>query len=305
LVAQGAGPGGCVGLLLPRGAQAIVAILAVLKSGAAYVPIDPGWPAARIEFLLTDAGPTTVLTTAALQSRLDGHDVAVIDVSDPAIDAQPATRPPGPAPEDVAYLIYTSGTTGVPKGVAITHHNVTQLIGSLDGDLAAPGRVWSQWHSYSFDISGWEIFGALLHGARLVVVPEAVAASPVDLHALLVEQQVNILSQTPTAVGALSPQGLESVALLVGGESCPPEVVNRWAPGRVMLNEYGPTETTMWVAISAPLTPGTGAPPIGSPVSGAALFVLDPWLQPVPAGVVGELYVAGAGVGVGYWGRSP
>ena len=192
----------------------------------------------------------------------------------------------------------------MPKGVAITHHNVTQLIESLDPGLAGPGRVWTQWHSYSFDISGWEIFGALLHGGRLVVVPESVAGSPEDLHALLVAEQVSVLSQTPTAVGVLSPQGLESVALLVGGEACPAEVVDRWAPGRVMVNEYGPTETTMWVALSAPLTAGADVVPIGSPVSGAALFVLDGWLHAVPAGVAGELYVAGAGVGVGYVGRA-
>ncbi|WP_156766073.1 AMP-binding protein, partial [Mycobacterium sp. E342] len=278
LVAQGAGPGGCVGLLLPRGAQAIVAILAVLKSGAAYVPIDPGWPAARIEFLLTDAGPTTVLTTTELRSRLDGHGVAVIDVSDPVIDAQPATRPPGPAAEDVAYLIYTSGTTGVPKGVAVTHGNVTQLLASLDGAVERVG-VWSQWHSYSFDVSVWEIFGALLGGGRLVVVPEAVVGSPDDLQGLLIAERVSVLSQTPSAVAMLSPQGLESVALVVAGEACPAEVVNRWASGRVMLNAYGPTETTVYAAISAPLTPGTGAVPIGSPVSGAALFVLDGWLR--------------------------
>ncbi|WP_156624822.1 AMP-binding protein, partial [Mycobacterium sp. 852002-30065_SCH5024008] len=206
---------------------------------AAYVPIDPGLPTARIGFMLTDATPVAALTTAGLRSRLDGYDgLRVIDIDDPAIDAQPSTPLPAPAAEDLAYLIYTSGTTGVPKGVAITHHNVTQLIASLDGDLVGPGRVWSQWHSYSFDISGWEIFGALLHGGRLVVVPEAVAASPEALHALLIEQQVTVLSQTPSAVAALSPQGLESVTLLVGGEACPAEVVERWAPGRVMLNEY-------------------------------------------------------------------
>src|SRR5262249_14731977 len=161
-----------------------------------------------------------------------------------------------PAPEDLAYLIYTSGTTGTPKGVAITHHNVTELMGSLDPGLAALGQVWSQWHSYSFDISGWEIYGALLHGGRLVVVPESVASSPEDFRALLVTEQVGVLCQTPSALGMLSPQGLESVALLVGGEACPAAVVDRWAPGRVMINEYGPTETTMWVALSAPLTPG-------------------------------------------------
>ena len=151
---------------------------------------------------------------------------------------------------------------------------------------------------------GWEIFGALLHGGRLVVVPESVARSPEDFHALLVAEQVSVLSQTPSAMGALSPEGLESAALLVGGEACPAEVVDRWAPGRVMINEYGPTETTMWASMSAPLAAGSGVVPIGAPVSGAALFVLDGWLRPVPAGVVGELYVAGAGVGVGYWRRA-
>ena len=152
----------------------------------------------------------------------------------------------------------------------------------------------------AFDFSVWEIWGALLHGGRLVVVPESVARSPEDFHALLVAEQVSVLSQTPSAVGVLSPEGLESVALVIGGEACPAEVVDRWAPGRVMINAYGPTETTVCASISAPLTAGSGVPPIGSPVSGAALFVLDGWLRPVPAGVVGELYVAGAGVGCGY-----
>ena len=164
--------------------------------------------------------------------------------------------------------------------------------------------MWSQCHSYAFDVSVWEIFGALLGGGRLVVVPEAVARSPEDFHAVLVTEQVSVLTQTPSAVGVLSPEGLGSVALVVAGEACPVEVVDRWAPGRVMLNAYGPTETTVYVAISAPLAAGSGVVPIGAPVSGAALFVLDGWLRPVPAGVVGELYVAGAGVGCGYVGRA-
>src|SRR6185436_14058666 len=147
--------------------------------------------------------------------------------------------------------------------------------------------VWSQWHSLVFDVSVWEIFGALLHGGRLVVVPES-ASSPDDFHALLITEKVSVLCQTPSAVGVLSPEGLGSAALVVAGEACPVEVVDRWAPGRVMINAYGPTEATVYAAISAPLAAGSGVVPIGAPVPGAALFVLNDSLRPVPPGVVGE-----------------
>ncbi|MGO9069436.1 amino acid adenylation domain-containing protein, partial [Mycobacterium sp.] len=305
LASHGVGPGACVALLFSRSAEAIVAILAVLKTGAAYLPIDPALPTARMEFMVGDAAPMAAITTTGLAERLDGCELRVIDVNDPAVDTQPSTALPAPAPEDIAHIIYTSGTTGTPKGVAVTHHNVTQLFDSLDAGLElAPGQVWTQCHSYAFDFSVWEIWGALLHGGRLVVVPESVAGSPADFHALLVTERVSVLTQTPSAVGVLSAEGLGSAALVIGAEACPAEVVDRWAPGRVMVNVYGPTETTMWASKSAPLAAGSGAPPIGSPVSGAAFFVLDGWLRPVPAGVVGELYVAGRGVGIGYWRRS-
>nr|WP_304441401.1 non-ribosomal peptide synthetase [Mycobacterium sp. 852014-52450_SCH5900713] len=304
LIEYGAGPGECVALLAERSAQAVIAILAVLKTGAAYLPIDPGLPAARIQFMLTDAIPLAAIASPELRSRLDGSDLAVIDFDDPEIATQPNGGPAAPDPENIAYIIYTSGTTGVPKGVAVTHHNVTQLLESVHEELEL-GEVWSQCHSLAFDFSVWEIFGPLLRGGRLVIVPENVVRSPEDLHAMLVREQVSVLSQTPSAVAALSPQGLEAAATLVmGGEPCPPEVVDRWAPGRVMVNQYGPTETTMYAAMTAPLAAGTGAPPIGSPVPGAALFVLDKWLRPVPVGVVGELYVAGRGVACGYVSRS-
>ena len=127
LAGQGVGPGQCVALLLARSAEAIVAILAVLKTGAAYLPIDPALPPARIGFMLADAAPIAAITTAGLADRLDGRGLLVIDVDDPRIDTQPSTALPAPAPDDIAYIIYTSGTTGVPKGVAVTHHNVTQL----------------------------------------------------------------------------------------------------------------------------------------------------------------------------------
>src|SRR5690606_6113493 len=234
---------------------------------------------------------------------LDGQVGEVIDLDDSAIAEQPATALPGPAYDDTAYVIYTSGTTGNPKGVAVTHHNVTQLMAPLDAGLPYPG-VWPLCHSLAFDVSVWEIWGALLRGGRLVVVPESVTGSPEDFHRVLVDEGVTVLTQTPSAVAMLSPEGLENAALAVVGEACPAAVVDRWAPGRVMINAYGPTETTMCVAISAPLTPGSGAVPIGTPVPRAALFVLDSWMRPVPAGVIGELYVAGDGVAVGYVGRS-
>ena len=298
LVAHGARAGACVAVLFSRSADAIVAILAVLKSGAAYLPIDPSLPAARIGFMLDDAAPVVAVSTAGLAARLAGHGVEVIDIEDPGVEGYPCTGLAAPAPDDIAYILYTSGTTGVPKAVGITHHNVTQLMASLPSRLSGV-QVWAQCHSYGFDVSVWEIFGALLSGGRLVVVPEAVSASPADFQALLVAEQVSVLTQTPSAVAVLSTQGLESVTLVVTGEACSVEVVDRWARGRVMLNGYGPTET-WFTSFSAPLSPGVGVVPIGSPVSGAALFVLDGWLRPVPVGVVGELYVAGAGVGVGY-----
>ena len=303
LTGRGVGPGQCVALLLERSAEAIVAMLAVLKTGAAYLAIDPTLPDARIEFMLTDAAPTAVITTAGLRSRLDEHEPLVIDLNDPTVDSYPSTGLPAPAPDDVAYLIYTSGTTGVPKGVAITHHNLTHLAESVPTHLPAT-QVWTQCHSYAFDFSVWEIWAALLGGGRLVVVPESVTGSPDDFHDLLISEQVTVLTQTPSAVKVLSPQGLGSAALLLGGEACPAEVVDQWAPGRVVINAYGPTEATVYASMSAPLAAGSGVVPIGAPVSTAALFVLDEWLHPAPTGVVGELYVAGRGVGVGYVGRA-
>nr|WP_245008737.1 non-ribosomal peptide synthetase [Mycolicibacterium farcinogenes] len=308
LVGLGAGPGEFVALLLEHSLQAIVSILAVLKSGAAYLPIDPVLPDARMKFMIADASPVLALSSAELMRRLESIELVVVDVDDARIDSYPDACLAAPAPDDLAYVIYTSGTTGVPKGVAITHQNVTQLVESVDPVLAGPDQVWTQWHSLVFDVSVWDIFGALLHGGRLVVVPEQVARSPRDLHDLLIAEHVTVLSQTPSAAGMVAPEGLESVALVVAGEACPPELVDRWSRSRLFINAYGPTETTVYATISAPLgqpgAPATNIVPIGGPVSGAGLFVLDQWLSPVPVGVVGELYVAGRGVGVGYVHRS-
>ena len=319
LAREGVGPGQRVALLLPRTAEAIVAMLAVLKTGAAYVPIDPVVPTARSEFVLGDAAPIAAITTAELRPRLDGHDLLIIDVADPAIDTQPSAALPAPAPDDIAYLIYTSGTTGTPKGVAIPHRNVTRLLETLDADLELAGQVWSQCHSLAFDFSVWEIWGALLYGGRVAVVPDSVARSAEDFHALLVAEQVTVLSQTPSAfyalqaADALKPElgrQLKLQAVVFGGEALEPQRLATWLethPGLPrLINMYGITETTVHASFREILDGDVGSTtsPIGVPLAHLGFFVLDAWLQPVPAGVVGELYVAGAGAAYGYVGRA-
>jgi amino acid adenylation domain-containing protein/non-ribosomal peptide synthase protein (TIGR01720 family) len=318
LAAHGAGPGRRVALLLPRSADAIVAILAVLKTGATYVAIDPAVPEARMQFVLDDAAPVAAITTSDLRPRLAGHDFVVIDFSDPAVDGQPSSAVPEPAPDDVAYIIYTSGTTGTPKGVAIPHHNVTRLLEALTTDMDLAEQVWTQCHSLAFDFSVWEIWGALLYGGRLVIVPDAVVRSPEDLHALLVAEQVDVLSQTPTAFYALQgvdvpadepTQHLKLKAVVFGGEALEPHRLRTWlqSPGSPrLINMYGITETTVHASFREIVEADVdcAVSPIGRPLANLAFVVLDGWLQPVPAGVVGELYVAGSGLAYGYVGRA-
>ncbi|MGV0042250.1 amino acid adenylation domain-containing protein, partial [Mycobacterium colombiense] len=314
---QGAGPGERVAVVIPRSADAIVAILAVLKTGAAYVPIDPSVPAARLDFVLRDAEPIAAVTTAEVRSRLDRFGGAIVDVNDPALRTRPTTGLPVPAADSIAYIIYTSGSTGVPKGVAVTHRSVTQLLDAIDAGLG-PGEVWSQCHSLAFDFSVWEIFGSLLYGGRLVVVPDAVVRSAEDLHALLVREQVSVLSQTPSAfyalqsADALAPELGEQLKLqtvVFGGEALEPHRLSTWLhrhPGLPrMVNMYGITETTVHASfreiVDADID--NNVSPIGVPLPHLGFFVLDGWLRQVPVGVVGELYVAGGGLATGYVGR--
>ncbi|BBY62435.1 non-ribosomal peptide synthetase [Mycolicibacterium helvum] len=319
LVAHGAGPGQRVALLLPRSAEAIVAILAVLKTGATYVAVDPAVPESRMQFVLDDAAPVAAITTAELRSRLDGRDLLVVDFGDPAVDGQPSTALSGPAPDDIAYIIYTSGTTGTPKGVAIPHHNVTRLLEALATEMELADQVWTQCHSLAFDYSVWEIWGALLYGGRVVVVPDTVVRSPEDFYALLVSERVDVLSQTPTAFYALqsvdvpsadAAQQLALKAVVFGGEALEPHRIRAWIqnhPGSPrMINMYGITETTVHASFREVVEADTDnvVSPIGRPLANLGFFVLDGWLQPVPAGVVGELYVAGSGLSYGYVGRA-
>ena len=324
LIGQGVRAGERVALLLPRSAQAVMALLAVVKAGAAYVPIDPTVPAARMDFVLTDAAPVAAITTAELADRLggpgvDGRDLLVVDIADPAIDVQSSTAVPVPAADEVAYIIYTSGTTGTPKGVAIPHGNVTRLLTTLDAEMDLADQVWTQCHSLAFDYSVWEIWGPLLYGGRLVVVADAVVRSPEDFLALLVSEHVTVLSQTPSAfyalqaADALAPElgrQLALEAVVFGGEALEPQRLSSWwerhPESPRLINMYGITETTVHASFREIFDAdiGSAISPIGVPLAHLGFFVLDDSLRPTPAGVVGELYVAGAGLAYGYIGRS-
>ena len=208
LVGQGVGPGRCVALLLERSVEAIVAMLAVLKTGAAYLPIDPGMPAARIGFMLDDAAPIAAVTSTGLAERLEGHDVAVVEVDDPRIDAQPSTPLPAPGPERSCapdlHLGYHRGPEGGDRHPPQRGPAVADSL-EIGLELAAGTGVVAV-SFVCFRLFGVGDLGGAVAGGRLVVVPEAVAGSPEDFHALLVTEHVNVLSQTPSAVAALSPE---------------------------------------------------------------------------------------------------
>ena len=247
---------------LERSAEAIVAMLAMLKTGAAYLAIDPALPDARIEFLLTDAAPVAAITTAGLRPRLDGHNLPVIDVNDPRSTASPTTPLPAPAPDDVAYLIYTSGTTGVPEGRG-DHPPQPDPPGRLHRPRSCP---WSRCGPSATRMPSTSRSGR--SGPRCSVAPawwwwpKTVAGSADDFHALLLAEHVNVLTQTPSAITALlSAEGLESVAVLLGGEACPADIVDRWAPGRVLINAYGPTESTVYASHERTADAGDGCRP--------------------------------------------
>ncbi|WP_157865138.1 non-ribosomal peptide synthetase, partial [Streptomyces prasinopilosus] len=324
LAELGAAPERFVALALPRSCDQIVAILAVLKTGAAYLPIDPASPAERVGRLLADAAPVALVTTTGTAARVDGTEVPLLLLDDPRVGADLADRPatgPDPArrplPESPAYAIYTSGSTGRPKGVVIPHANVVRLFTRTNHWFGfGADDVWTMFHSYAFDFSVWELWGPLLHGGRLVVVPEETARSPEDFLRLLADERVTVLNQTPSAfyplirADAEHPETSARLALrtvVFGGEALDTGRLTDWwtrhpAAAPRLVNMYGITETTVHVT-HAPLDPATAGGSIGTAIEDLRTYVLDADLAPVPPGARGELYVAGEGLARGYLGR--
>ncbi|WP_330241206.1 amino acid adenylation domain-containing protein [Streptomyces sp. NBC_00525] len=299
LIGSGVGRGDLVAVRMGRGADLVAVLLGVWKAGAAYVPVDPAYPVERQDVLLGDCSPVAVVESVPASGM----------ESNPAVGARPG---------DVAYVIYTSGSTGRPKGVLVEHRNVVRLF-SAAGEWcgAGVGDVWSFFHSFAFDFSVWEVFGALTSGGSVLVVPGEVARSAEEFHGLVCRAGVTVLSQTPSAFAQFLavreadalPHALRYV--MFGGEALEPAVLRPWfeneprESGVTLLNMYGVTEVTVHVTarVITAEDVGSSVSPIGVPLSDLRAYVLDSRMRPAPVGVAGELFVGGAGVARGYLNR--
>ncbi|MET7419836.1 amino acid adenylation domain-containing protein [Dactylosporangium sp. NPDC005555] len=321
LLEHGAGPGALVALILPRTRDMVAALLAVLKTGAGYLPIEPGHPAERIAATLDDAAPVAVLTTTATAPAAGR--IPHLAVDDPrhtagrsGTDLRQDERTRPLHPHDTAYVIYTSGSTGRPKGVMVSHHNVARLFaGTRQWFEFGPADTWTLFHSYAFDFSVWELWGALAHGGRLVVVPAAVSRDPAALLRLLERERVTVLNQTPSAFHQLAAADRETSGsrlhlryVIFGGEALDLARLDDWYSRHAddaprLVNMYGITETTVHVSYHA-LDRARAAAATGSTIGvnlpDLRVYVLDEQLRPVPPGVRGELFVAGDGLARGY-----
>ncbi|AJW88185.1 D-alanine--poly(phosphoribitol) ligase, subunit 1 [Burkholderia pseudomallei 406e] len=334
LQARGVGPGRLVALCAERGIEMVVGLLAILKAGGAYVPLDPAYASDRLRGIVEDSQPALVLADAvgrAALGELDGA-LPVIDLETDALRwrEMPATNPEVASQHvhHLAYVIYTSGSTGRPKGVMVEHAQVVRLFGATQAWFGFDERdVWTLFHSYGFDFSVWEMWGALLHGGRLVIVPTEVTRTPSAFFALLCAEGVTVLNQTPSAFQALmsAQEEREEAAgnieranvvahrlryVIFGGEALEPRTLASWyarhGERTQLVNMYGITETTVHVtyyALRAEDAMRLGASPIGVRIPDLQLYVLDARREPVPMGVTGELYVGGAGVARGYLNR--
>ncbi|MCX4844220.1 non-ribosomal peptide synthetase [Streptomyces sp. NBC_00893] len=320
----GVGPGKRVAVAVPRSVEQVVALVATVTAGGAYVPLDLAYPDERLEYVLADAAPQVVLVDREQRDRftrlLARADVkARVLVQGDELPPQVATGPDA-APHDPAYVIYTSGSTGRPKGVAVPHSAVVALLANTAPGMGfGPDDVWVQFHSFSFDFAVWELWGALVHGGELLVPEYALTRSPVDFHRLVRERGVTVLNQTPSAfhrfVEADRHSGEPVTALrriVFGGEALDLGRLRGWVErygtgSPELVNMYGITETTVHVThrvlTDEDFAPGDDVSPIGGPVPGLVVHLLDDRLRPVPPGRVGAIYVAGDQVSLGYLGR--
>ena len=305
-----------VGISMECSTEMIVGLLAILKAGGAYVPLDPAYPRERLRATLEDSGVALLLTHSAVAEQLEGSGITALRVDTLDLSAEPRTNPDRPVhPDHLAYVIYTSGSTGRAKGVQISHRNVCRLLAATDAWFHFDARdTWTMFHSYAFDFSVWEIFGALCHGGRLVLVPYAVSRSPEDFLSLLRQQRVTVLNQTPSAfkqllqVPALYDCGdLALRAVIFGGEALEVQSLRPWFEHfgderPRLINMYGITETTVHVTYR-PVTRADlqqSRSPIGEQIVDLGLRVLDARLNLAPIGVPGELHVSGEGLARGY-----
>ena len=321
----GVKPDARVAICVERGLEMVVALLAVLKAGGAYVPLDPAYPVERLRFMLEDCVPVALLTQGHLRGLFTGVSdaVSVVDLSaDASRSRQPDSNPDsasvGLTPQNLAYVIYTSGSTGTPKGVMVEHRNVTRLFAATDAWFHfSESDIWTLFHSYAFDFSVWEIWGALLYGGRLILVPKSTVHSPEDFYKLVCHSGVTILNQTPSAFRQLiavqegSKQVHQLRYVIFGGEALEVAALKPWyaqneAQQTALINMYGITETTVHVTYR-PLeradSEGHRGSPIGCRIPDLKIYILDEHRTPVPLGVAGEMYIGGAGVARGYLNR--
>lgn len=321
LRALGVGPESLVAVLLERSIEMVAALLAVLKAGGAYVPLDPAYPQERLRFVLAASGAHVLLTDRRLADLLPEHGAKVVYVNDePAVLPQTSELPARVDPQCLAYVIYTSGSTGEPKGVAITHANVSRLLASTEKAYGfGNADVWPLFHSYAFDVSVWEMWGALAHGGRLVVVPYWVSRNPEQFLKLLKEEGVTVLNQTPSAFWPLMQaegetkhaSALKSLRLVIfAGEALDVTKLSAWFERHgdqrpTLVNMYGITETTVHSTLQVvrrETEAGQGSQ-IGEPLGDLRIYILDQRQQLQPLGIWGELYVAGAGLARAYLNR--
>ncbi|ORB30304.1 non-ribosomal peptide synthase/polyketide synthase [Mycolicibacterium parafortuitum] len=308
-----------VAVALPRSVDLIVGLLAVVRAGGTYVPLDLDSPAARLRHIVADSAPVCVLTDHP--DRVRDVAASVLLIGEAAQADSTGRGLPAVDPDQAAYVIYTSGSTGAPKGVAVSHRNVAALFaGTAEVFEFGPGDVWTMFHSAAFDFSVWELWGALLHGGRLVVVDAADARDPERFARLLESERVTVLNQTPSAFYPLvdADRRLQPALCLryvvFGGEALDPGRLTDWfdrygdtPDSPRLVNMYGITETCVHVshrALSRKDAEGARGSAVGGPLPGLRIHLLDERLQPVPAGVVGEMYIAGGQLARGYLGRA-